>query len=343
VIVLVARLLLAVVLAIAAVAKLGRRAETESTLEAFGIPAGLRGSIAAALPPVELAIAAALLPAASAAYAGIAAVLLFAAFSLAVASALRRGEQVECNCFGSLAPTRIGPWTLVRNLGLLAVAVLVTAGGFADPGPSAVAWVGELGGLAAVAILAGLALGAAALNFAFSWQLMKQNGRLVAELEALRLPAPEARPAAVGLGELAPSFALPDLDGRAVELDELLDDGRGLLLFFSDPGCTACDPLLPELGRRHGDAAADPRPLVISLGEPAATREKLAGHGIEAALLQADFDLPRSLGITGMPGAVVLDAEGRIASEPALGTEKVTALLAATAPALTLTTVGAGA
>jgi peroxiredoxin len=241
----------------------------------------------------------------------------------------------------ALAPSRVGPWTLARNLGLLAVAALVAVGGFADPGPSAVAWVGELDGLTAIGIIAGLALGAAVLNFAFSWQLLKQNGRLVAELETLRIPGSDAPPAAIGFGELAPSFALPDLDGRAVELDELLDDGRGLMLFFSDPGCNACDPLLPELARRHGDAEADPRPLVISLGEAEAARERLAGHGIEAALLQADFDLPRSLGITGMPGAVVLDAEGRIASEPATGTEKVGALLSATAPALTLTRVGA--
>jgi hypothetical protein len=285
------------------------------------------------------------LPAASAPWAAVAALLLLAFFTLGVARVLRREEEVDCNCFGSLAPSRVSSWTLARNGGLMVVAGLVAAAGWSDPGPSAVAWVGGLDATTLVAILAGLALLAAALNFAFSWQLMKQNGRLVAELATLSTGGAAAPAAPVGLplGEMAPSFELAGLGGQPVELDELLDAGRGLILLFSDPGCGACEPLLPEIGRLQRDPEADPQPVVISLGEVESNLEKVAEHGLELVLLQEDFELARSFGITGMPGAVVLDREGRIASEPAVGGEAVSALLASAASPLRLVKVEARA
>ncbi|HEX2706644.1 MAG TPA: MauE/DoxX family redox-associated membrane protein, partial [Solirubrobacterales bacterium] len=268
-------------------------------------------------------------------------------FTTAVARVLARGEEVDCNCFGSLGPSLITGWTLSRNGALLVLAAVVATVGWSDPGPGALTWVGGLDATAAIGILAGLALLAAAVNFAFCWQLMRQNGRLVAELSALGVTpgaaAPATRPPAVGLGELMPAFELPDLAGRPVELDDLLDGGRGLLLFFSDPGCSACDPLLPEIGRRQRDPEADPRPVVISLGDADANRPKAAEHGLDLVLLQEDFELARLVGVSGMPGAVVLDREGRLASESALGTEQVSNLLDDTAAPLQLTKVGARA
>jgi peroxiredoxin len=346
-IVLVARIVLAAVFAVAGVGKLVRGSDTEATVAEFGVSDGLRRPLALALPLAELAIAVALLPAFTAPWAGVAAVLVLIAFTTAVARVLGRGGEVDCNCFGSLGPSRIGRWTLVRNLVLLALAALVATVGWSDPGPGALAWVGDLDATAAIGIVAGLALLAAAVNFAFSWQLMKQNGRLLAELSALGSAAgaaPAMPPAAaVQLGDLMPAFELPDLAGRPVELDDLLDGGRGLLLFFSDPGCSACDPLLPEIGRRQRDPEADPRPVVISLGDADANRPKVAEHGLDLVLLQADFELARLVGVSGMPGAVVLDREGRLASESALGTEQVSNLLDDTAAPLQLTKVGARA
>jgi peroxiredoxin len=344
VIVLAARILLAAVFAVAGVGKLARRGETEATLGKFGVAEALRAPLAVALPLVELVISAGLLPAASAPWAAAAALLLLAAFAVAVARVLTRQDEVDCNCFGSLAPSRVSGWTLARNGGLMVVAGLVAAAGWSDPGPSAVAWIGGLDATALVAILAGLALLAAALNFAFSWQLMKQNGRLVAELATLSAggAAAPAAPVSLPLGEMAPSFELAGLSGRPVELDELLDAGHGLVLFFSDPGCNACEPLLPEIGRMQRDPDADPQPVVISLGDVEPNLEKVEQHGLELLLLQEDFELARSLGITGMPGAIVLDREGRIASEPAVGANAVATLLAGLSSPLRLVKVEAG-
>lgn len=340
-IVLVARLLLAAVFALSAFGKLGRRPQTESTLAAFGVPARLHRPVAVALPLAELAIALALLPAVSAPYAGVAALLLLVAFTVAVGLALARGDAVDCNCFGSLRASRITGWTLARNLALLVPAGVVAVGAWSDPGAGAVAWIADLGADVALAIAAGAALVLAAAALALAWQLMSQNGRLLARLDRLDRAAGFEGTRA-GLGQPMPDFTLPGLGDRPVSLDELLAGERDLLLFFTDPGCGACYPLLPEIGRRQRDPGSGPRPVVLSLGDAEAIRDKAAEHGLDPVLVHEDFELPKSVGITGVPGAILVDRGGTIAGAPAVGAEAVGALLAATAPpSLELITAGA--
>lgn len=344
-IILVARLLLAAVFAVAGVGKLLHAGETETTLGKFGLAEGLRRPVAVALPLAELAIAAALLPATTAPWAAVAAFLLLATFTVAVARVLRAEEEIDCNCFGSLGPSRVSGRTLARNIGLMAVAAVVAVAGWSNSGPSAVAWVGDLDPITAVAILAGVGLLAAALNFAFSWQLMKQNGRLVAELARVAPAGDQHAPEAstgLPLGRLAPEFELPALAGGITSLEDLLVPGQGLILFFSDPGCTACDPLLPEIARLQADPEADPRAVALSPGDREAVQKKAEEHGLEPVLLLEDFELPRSLGINGVPGAVMLDSDGKVASESAVGASAVGELLAKASAPLRLIKVEAG-
>jgi uncharacterized membrane protein YphA (DoxX/SURF4 family)/peroxiredoxin len=328
-----ARLVLAAVFVVAAVAKLVDLPGSRRSLEQFGVPVRLGPAVAVVLPLMELAVAVALVPVGSAWIAALAATALLLALTAGVAAALARGVEAECHCFGRVSSRPVGPATLARNLALVGVALFVVVAGAADAGTSATGWVGELSTFDAMAVGVGtlLALGLA-FNAAFLFQLFRQNGRLWAELEELRAatgrgsgsgPVPE-----VQLGEFMPAFELPDLAGRLHELEDLLDDGNGLLLFFTDPGCSACDPLLPEVARRQRDPGDGPRPVLISVGDADRNRAKVSEHGFELVLLQEDFELPRRLGINGMPGAVVLDSEGRVASEPALGAERVGALLA---------------
>lgn len=325
-ILLVARLLLAAVFAVAAVGKLAGRPRTLATLADFGVPEPLRRPLAIALPLAELAIAVALLPAATAAWAALAAALLLAVFTAAVTRTLLQGREVDCNCFGSLGPSRISRWTLARNVILLVLAGGVAVAAQGDPGASAVAWLGDLDSTGLALLGAGVAVAVAALNFAFSWQLMRQNGRLLNDLEALK--AGGATPSGPQPGHLAPSFALPALGGGGLGLEELLAGGRGLVVVVTDPGCGACEPLLPEIGRLQRDPTT-PVPLVmISRGDPDANLAKARDHGLELVLLEEGFEVSRALGINGAPGAVRLDREGRYVAKPSMGTERVGALLA---------------
>ena len=334
-----ARLLLAAVFAVAAVGKLVGRTRTVETLAEFGVPESIRRPTAIALPLAELAVAVALLPAATAAWGALAAVLLLAAFTAAVARVLLQGREVDCNCFGSLGPSRISRWTAARNALLLVLAGGVAIAAQNDPGTSAVAWLANLDTAQLALLCAGVAIALVALNVAFCWQLMRQNGRLLGELEALKGGGGGAASTGPHPGDLAPSFALPALDGGALGLEELLAAGRGLVVVVTDPGCGACDPLLPEIGRLQR-APETPVPLVmISRGDRDANLAKAREHGLEPVLMEAEFEVSRALGINGAPGAVRLDPEGRYVAKPSMGTERVGILLgelAAVNPELTV-------
>lgn len=321
------RLLLAAVFVAAAAGKLASRSRTVETLAEFGVAESIRRPIAIALPLAELAIAVTLLPAATAAWAALAAALLLAAFTAVVARTLLQGREVDCNCFGSLGPSRISRWTLARNAFLLVLAGGVAIVAQSDPGTSAVAWLANLDTAQLALLCAGVAIAVATLSIAFFWQLMRQNGRLLNELEALKAGGGGPAPTGPQPGDLAPSFALPALGGGGLALDELLAAGRGLVVVVTDPGCGACDPLLPEIGRLQSDPET-PVPLVmISRGDRDANLAKAREHGLEPVLMEEEFEVSRALGINGAPGAVRLDTEGRYVAKPSMGTERVGLLL----------------
>ena len=299
----VARVVLAATFAAAAVGKLADREGSRLAAERFGVPP----AVGVGLPLAELAIAVGLVIPATAAWAAAAAVLLLAVFCVAIARLLIRGEEADCHCFGSLGSARVGRGPLVRNAVLMAVSGFVAVAGWDDAGPGAFGW---MTGVAAVAVVFGVVT---VVHGAFSWQLFKQNGRLLERVEAL-----ESRAEAVP----APPFALPDLDGRIVSLDDLLAGGRGALLVFTDPECGACEPLLPVLGADH-----DPPLALISRGSPADNRAKAAEHGIAPVLLQDEFEVSQASGAFGLPAAVRVDPDGRVAGAPAMGAQDVAALL----------------
>jgi hypothetical protein len=112
---------------------------------------------------------------------------------------------------------------------------------------------------------------------------------------------------------------------------------RETLLFFADPLCSACDALLPEIGRRQRDPSDGPAVVMLSGGDPELNRAKTAEHGIAPVLLHEGFELPRSLGMKGLPAAVLVDGDGRVASDPATGNVAIEELLASVdAPLLTV-------
>ena len=160
--------------------------------------------VAAILVPLaELAVAVALIPSATASVAAVGALVLLAAFTALVAVAVVRGTEAECHCFGNVTSRPVGPGTLVRNAVLLAMAGFVVAGG---AGTSATSWVADLSTaeavLASVSVV--LALGVA-FNAAFLFQLFRQNGRLIAEIESLREADGRARTSSGSASTCRPS------------------------------------------------------------------------------------------------------------------------------------------
>ncbi len=328
-----ARMGLACALILAGTAKLVDLPGARRSLEQFGVPGRVVSPFAVGLSLVEVAVGVALIPVASAWVAGLAATALLLLFTAAVAAALARGVEADCHCFGQISSRPIGAGTLGRNAALLALAIFVAVAGAHNAGTSATAWIGRLQAGEAVALALCVVLAVAvAFNAAFLVQLFKQNGRLWAELDELKAARDRGssrKSPAVGFGEPVPAVALRDLEGQRLDLRDVLELGADTLLFFTDPKCGACDGLLPEVGRRQRDPGADPPVVVLSMGDPGLNRTKAAEHGIRPVLMPEGFEFQRSLGIAGIPGALLVDGDGRVASDPAVGGESVSALLGA--------------
>ncbi len=129
------------------------------------------------------------------------------------------------------------------------------------------------------------------------------------------------RPLLQGLpaGAPAPPFELPDLDGHRHALED--SRGRPVLLVFFDPECPFCQRLAPDLAALGRGARPDaPAVLVVSTGDPDANRRLAEEHGLAGPiLLQAGREVAEQYGALGTPVGVLIDAEGRIASDLAVG------------------------
>src|SRR5215218_1130685 len=155
---LLARLLLALVFATAGVAKLADRQGSRQAIIDFGVPSVLAAPLGLLLPLAELAVAATLLPASTAWWGALGALVLLSLFVVTIAVNLARGRTPECHCFGQLHSAPAGWQTLGRNGVLIGIAVVAIAGSVAEPDTSATAWIGDLDGAEvlafAIAVLA---------------------------------------------------------------------------------------------------------------------------------------------------------------------------------------------
>jgi thiol-disulfide isomerase/thioredoxin/uncharacterized membrane protein YphA (DoxX/SURF4 family) len=350
---LIVRLVLAAVFAVAAVAKLGDLRGSREAVSGFGVPERLAAPLGTVLPLAELAIAIALLPASTARYGAIGAALLLAVFVAAIARSISRGEAPDCHCFGQLHSEPAGPRTLVRNGILAALAGFVAIGGWGDAGPSVTGWVSGLTGAGLVAFLAGVGLTVlAVLTASGLMALLRQNGRLLLRIDELeaRLDAagaPALAPPHVGLpiGEPAPAFTLSGLYGETVTLDSLTAGEKPVMLLFTDPNCGPCNALMPQISGWQREHADELTLAVLTRGSADDNRSKVREHGITSVWLDDELTVYRAYEAAGTPGAVLVDTAGRIASPVAAGADGIARLVgqAVGAPMVPVVQVPAGA
>jgi thiol-disulfide isomerase/thioredoxin len=124
------------------------------------------------------------------------------------------------------------------------------------------------------------------------------------------------------MGDMAPPLQLPDLNGQHVNLPQFL--GNRTLVLFWNPGCGYCQQMLPDL-RAWEEAKLEgaPKLLVVSTGSVEANRA-LGLHS--PILLEPSFSAGVAFGVSGTPSAVLVDAQGKIASPVAVGAQAVLSL-----------------
>jgi peroxiredoxin/uncharacterized membrane protein YphA (DoxX/SURF4 family) len=335
-ILLIARLLLALVFVVAGAAKLADPKGSRQAIVDFGVPAAVATPLGILLPLAELAVAVALIPASTAWWGAVGALVLLSLFIVGIGNSLARGRKPDCHCFGQLHSAPAGWKTLARNAALAAVAGFIVWQGYNGAGASAVGWLSSPSATQIVALIFGLVmLGLLVGAWWFLFQLVRQNGRLLARIEVLegwRLAggvAPSANGSAKGLpvGTQAPDFELPGLNGERLTLDSLLASGKPVMLLFTNSDCGPCIEMLPEIARWQEDLAEMLTISLISGGEPKENRAKSSEHGLRDVLLE-DGGVSDEYEVHGTPSAVLVRPDGTIGSSIAEGGEAIGALVA---------------
>jgi peroxiredoxin len=127
-------------------------------------------------------------------------------------------------------------------------------------------------------------------------------------------------------GEMAPDFTLPRIDGGELALADLR--GERVLLVFSDPSCGPCDELAPRLQELHLQRP-DLQVVVISRRDAEATRAKAAALGLTYPIvMQKQWEVSLQYGMFATPIGYLIDEQGMLLSDVAVGFEPILALAA---------------
>lgn len=322
---LVPALLLALVLAVSAVAKLRVPADTASVMRQLRLPRVLFTIRAPVLLPYgELLLAALLLLLPGPAYvvATTLALVLFAAYLVVVARALTFGEPLMCGCFGRLGLGWITRQTLVRNVVLLALAV--------------VAWVDSWRGHGVLQRLGELDrtgwwwLAAVAVAVVLTALVVRDGMPPTVTVEGIERDPTDYVTTPV------PQGVLDGVLGPTTTWD-LLDDAARLLVF-----CDLTDPSAATLAERAAGWQEALRPVVVHLVTSGRVGD---GAGLDAELAQQLLGDPTGevrtgLGVVSEPGAVLLGTNRLVVGGPAEGLADIEELVTAAAEELRAPTAG---
>ncbi|SDZ57585.1 peroxiredoxin family protein [Herbiconiux ginsengi] len=309
---------LAAVLLVSGALKLGRSAETLRSLAELRVPQLLRRRwFAEVVPFAELGVGLALLLAPTPAFtvAALSASALFAVFFGLTLGVVARGESVVCACFGVRSTRPIDSLAVVRNGLLLAGAVAATVGARegAVPGMLAFGLVDWTVFFAAVALLLAIAVTV----------LLVRRSRATSAPRSLSSTASAAAPSAATESWPVPDLEVTDATGRAVELATVARD-RPVLLLLLSAECTPCGVVadhVPEWRDQLGDAVEI---AVLTSETPEAFRRRYPQ--LDARMLFGYRSLIAATGIAGVPSALLLGTDRRVAAGPAQGLDDVIGL-----------------
>ncbi len=127
----------------------------------------------------------------------------------------------------------------------------------------------------------------------------------------------------IKIGELAPSFELPNLEGKKISLEDFR--GKNTLLLFWSVTCGYCKEMYEDLLKWEAENSPQNfQLLIVSMSDPNLLREQAIKSPI---LLEGDSKITAIYSFGGTPSGYLIDAEGRIASELAVGKDDVFALV----------------
>ncbi|MEO5860044.1 MAG: MauE/DoxX family redox-associated membrane protein [Pyrinomonadaceae bacterium] len=325
VVLLIIRLLLFAILAVAGVGKLLDREGSESAVKAFGMPGPLVTTFAFLLPVTELIFGFCLLFVSFSWIGAAGALLLMVTFIGAMLIQMIKGEAPDCHCFGQIHSEPVGPRSLIRNIVVAVLPIVLLVSGRQNQGFA----LGDANGLIAANVILASVVVALVVGTSYVRKLTKENVALKRQLDLIEMletggtlmERDEAGDPtdSLPIGAPFPDFTLPDTAGKIVTFDHLIADPLPKLFLFVGPDCRPCKAMLNEFGEWTREFAGSSRFVFVSKGAAQENIERFGGELAAGMLLQKKMEFAALLHIKWTPAAILVGADGNIASHPAVG------------------------
>ena len=329
------RIFLAAIFLVAGVGKLLDLKGSEKAVKAFGTPDEFAKFFAIGLPFAEIVFGLCLLFTSTSWVGAIGATILLLTFIGGMISQIAQGNAPDCHCFGAIHSEPVSKKSLIRNIIFAVFSLFLIAQGREGQGLGFTDLSNEMAiqlilGLAAIALLGAVVY--------FLKKISEQQTQIMRRIELLEVLSHEGGRETtredfsdphegLPIGAPAPEFAARDLSGKIVSFESLLIRNKPLILFFVSPSCIPCQSLLPEIEGWQNELRDKINFVFISKGSEKENAEKFASSSFKQILLQTDNEAAELFKAVWTPTAVLVNADGSIASSVATGDTAIRSLI----------------
>ena len=322
---LIVRILLFAILAVAGIGKLLDREGSERALKGFGIPEPFVKTFALLIPFAELIFAYCLLFVSFSWVGAAGALLLMVTFIGGMLVQVIKGEAPDCHCFGQVHSEPVGPKSLVRNILIAILPTILLVSGRPNQGFP----LGDSDGAIATNVALASVVAVMIVGGAYLRRLVKENVVLKRQLDLMEMfegggtviERDEAGDPtdSLPIGAPFPDFTLPDTSGKLVTFDHLISEPIPKLFLFVGPDCRPCKAMLDEFAAWKREFQGRARLVFVSKGTAEENIDRFGGDLAAGMLLQKKMEFGGLLHIKWTPSAVLVGADGNLASHPAVG------------------------
>ncbi len=319
------RLTLFAVFAVAAVGKFLDLKGSEKAVRDFGVPEEFSKFFAIALPFAEAVIALCFLFVSTSWVGALGGLILLLSFVGGIVWQMAKGRAPDCHCFGQIHSEPVGAKTLIRNVVFSLLALVLVASGRDDQGLS----IADGGSETMQLILIFIAVLLAAAAIFYLKKVLDNQALILRRLEMIEVISREGVPLersdaghpqdGLPIGSPFPEFELLDTANRVVTLANVRSDGRPSVFFFVSPTCEPCRAMLPEMETWVAELGDRVNFVFLSSGTAEANREKFAGAFVDEIVLQENREVAEAVRARWTPTAVFVRADGTIGSHLAAG------------------------
>ena len=328
---LIIRLALAGVFALAGVAKLMDLSGAEKAAGEFGIPERFARVYSIGLSVGEIFIAALSLFTVTSFYGAVMAAWLLLIFIAGMTYQVVNGRSPECHCFGQLYSKPVSKFSIFRNVALLILPIVLVASGRRNQGVE----IWEIRGEMLPVLFALVFLLMMVVAIAYLKRIAEQQTVILRRIELLELVSNEGQMVqrdeagdpyeGLPIGARFPDFELSDISAGSVRLSELAIGRKALLFLFVGPKCAPCGALVPEIAEWRERLAEKAQVVLFSSGTAKENEKKFGTEGL--VLLEKDRTVANTVGARWTPTALLVSPFGRVASHLAVGDNAIRTLV----------------